>query len=104
MPSEATALLGDGHPQAGDALGVAAGQRPVETGDHITAQGDDDAVHRIGGEVVDDFVTAVNTRTPPSVNAWVAARYTLPGVVAHESARQGRVRLESPDLGDAPER
>jgi hypothetical protein len=39
--------------------------------------------------LVDDFVTAVNERALPSVNAWVAARYTLPGIVAHESARQG---------------
>ncbi|MEU9365849.1 hypothetical protein AB0D71_14050 [Streptomyces avermitilis] len=53
--------------------------------------------------LVDDFVTAVNTRTLPSVNAWGAARYTLPGVVAHESARQGGTRLEIPDFGDAPE-
>ena len=52
--------------------------------------------------LVDDFVTAVNTRTLASVNAWVAARYTLPGIVAHESARQGGVRLEIPDFGDAP--
>ncbi|MCX4579728.1 Gfo/Idh/MocA family oxidoreductase [Streptomyces sp. NBC_01571] len=53
--------------------------------------------------LADDFVTAVNTRTLPSVNAWVAARYTLPGIVAHESARQGGVRLEIPDFGNAPE-
>lgn len=53
--------------------------------------------------LVDDFVTAVNTRTLPSVNAWVAARYTLPGIVAHESARQGGARLEIPGFGDAPE-
>ena len=52
--------------------------------------------------LVDDFVTAVNTRTLPPVNAWVAARYTLPGIVAHESARQGGARLEIPDFGDAP--
>ncbi|WP_328635337.1 Gfo/Idh/MocA family protein [Streptomyces sp. NBC_00356] len=52
--------------------------------------------------LVDDFVTAVNTRTLPSVNAWVAARYTLPGIVAHDSARQGGARLEIPDFGDAP--
>ncbi|GAA2736760.1 hypothetical protein GCM10010360_33630 [Streptomyces nogalater] len=52
--------------------------------------------------LVDDFVTAVTRRTPPPVNAWVAARYTLPGIVAHESARQGGVRLDIPDFGDAP--
>ena len=52
--------------------------------------------------LVDDFVTAVNTGTLPPVNAWVAARYTLPGIVAHESARQGGTRLEIPDFGDAP--
>ncbi|MGW1603211.1 Gfo/Idh/MocA family protein [Streptomyces eurythermus] len=52
--------------------------------------------------LADDFVTAVAQRTLPPVNAWVAARYTLPGIVAHESARQGGVRLEIPDFGDAP--
>ena len=54
-------------------------------------------------EIDRSLVTAVNTRTLPSVNAWVAARYTLPGIVAHESARQGGVRLDIPDFGDAPE-
>jgi len=52
--------------------------------------------------LVDDFVTAVNTRTLPAVNAWVAARYTLPGVVAHESMRRGGERLPVRDLGDPP--
>ncbi|MGI5473174.1 Gfo/Idh/MocA family protein [Streptomyces sp. CA-132043] len=53
--------------------------------------------------LVDDFVTAVNDRTLPTVNAWVAARYTLPGIIAHESARRGGERLPIPDFGDAPE-
>jgi predicted dehydrogenase len=52
--------------------------------------------------LADDFVTAVTTGSPPPVNAWVAARYTLPGVVAHQSALQGGARLEIPDFGDAP--
>lgn len=52
--------------------------------------------------LVDDFVRAVDTRTLPSVNAWVAARYTLPGQVALESARRGGERLAVPDFGDAP--
>jgi len=52
--------------------------------------------------LVDDFVTAVNNRTLPPVNAWVAARFTLPGIVAHESARQNGARLPIRDFGDAP--
>ncbi|MEU5870768.1 Gfo/Idh/MocA family oxidoreductase [Glycomyces sp. NPDC047369] len=52
--------------------------------------------------LVDDFVTAVNTRTLPTVDAWTAARYTLPGVVAHESALRGGERLRIDDFGDAP--
>ena len=52
--------------------------------------------------LADDFVRAVVDRTIPPVNAWVAARYTLPGIVAHQSALQGGVQLEIPDHGDAP--
>jgi hypothetical protein len=52
--------------------------------------------------LVDDFVTAVLDRTMPTVNAWQAARYTLPGIVAHESALRGGERLPIADLGDAP--
>ncbi len=52
--------------------------------------------------LADDFVTAVNSGSLPPVNAWVAARYTLPGVIAHESALKGGVRLEIPDFGGAP--
>ncbi|SDD83314.1 Gfo/Idh/MocA family protein [Glycomyces harbinensis] len=52
--------------------------------------------------LVHDFVSAVNDRRLPSVNAWVAARYTLPGVVAHESALRGGERLRIEDFGDAP--
>jgi predicted dehydrogenase len=52
--------------------------------------------------LADDFVTAVNEGSLPPVNAWVAARYTLPGVIAHESALRGGERLPVPDFGDAP--
>jgi predicted dehydrogenase len=52
--------------------------------------------------LADDFVTAVTTGSLPPVNAWVAARYTLPGVVAHQSALQGGARLEIRDFGEAP--
>ncbi|MFG2374241.1 Gfo/Idh/MocA family protein [Streptomyces sp. NPDC048504] len=52
--------------------------------------------------LVDDFVTAVNTGTLPPVNVWVAARYTLPGIIAHRSAQQAGARLPVPDHGDPP--
>ena len=52
--------------------------------------------------LADDFVRAVTTGTQPPVNAWRAARFTLPGVIAFESARQGGARLPVPDHGDGP--
>jgi predicted dehydrogenase len=52
--------------------------------------------------LADDFVTAVVQRSLPPVNAWVAARFTLPGIVAHQSALAGGARLTVPDFGDAP--
>lgn len=56
--------------------------------------------HRL---LIDDFCTAVYKNTLPPVNAWVAARFTIPGLVAHQSAMQGGVLLDVPDCGDAPE-
>lgn len=52
--------------------------------------------------LVDDFVKAVETGIRPPVNAWVAARFTLPGIVAHRSALKGGERLSVRDFGDAP--
>ena len=50
-------------------------------------------VTRAATTLVDDFVRAVVDGTLPPVNAWKAARSTLPGIVAHESARRGGERL-----------
>lgn len=50
--------------------------------------------------LVDDFVRSVEAGTLPPVNAWTAARFTLPGVIAHESARRGGERLVIPDMGE----
>ena len=36
------------------------------------------------------------------MNAWQAARYTLPGMYALESARRGGERLTIHHFGDAP--
>ena len=39
--------------------------------------------------LVHDFVRACTEGTLPPVNAWAAARYTVPGLIAHESAIKG---------------
>jgi phage tail protein X len=54
--------------------------------------------------LVDDFCTAVYHRTLPRVNAWVAARYTIPGLIAHQSALLGGVPLDIPDFGEPTEK
>ncbi len=52
--------------------------------------------------LVDDFVrAAVNGDLPPN-NAWDAARYALPGIIAHESSQRGGELLEILDLGAPP--
>jgi hypothetical protein len=52
--------------------------------------------------LVDDFVqSCLSGRQPPN-NAWMAARYCVPGLIAHESATRGGELLEVPDLGDPP--
>jgi predicted dehydrogenase len=52
--------------------------------------------------LVDDFVRACATGKIPPNNVWQAARYAIPGIVAHESAVRGGELLAVPDLGDAP--
>ncbi len=54
--------------------------------------------------LVDDFLKAVYYKKQPILNAWAAARYTVPGLVAIESAKQGGVTLPVPDCGPAPKR
>ena len=49
--------------------------------------------------LVDDFVRAVSANEVPPNHAWAAARYTVPGIVAHESALQGGQLLDIPDFG-----
>lgn len=52
--------------------------------------------------LINDFCNAVYKHTLPTVNAWVAARYTVPGIVAYDSILQGGVTLDVPDFGDPP--
>ena len=52
--------------------------------------------------LIDDFCRAAYEHTMPTVNAWLAARYTVPGIVAYESLKQDGVPMEVPDFGDPP--
>ncbi len=60
----------------------------------------------MGGEwgtnyfMVNEFVRACALGEAPPNNVWMAARYTVPGIVAHESAVQGGKLLPIPDFGD----
>ena len=53
--------------------------------------------------LVDDFVKACLNHAIPPNNIWDAARYALPGIIAHESAVKNGELLAIPDYGDAPE-
>ncbi len=52
--------------------------------------------------LVDDFCTAVFLGKLPVVNAWQAARWTIPGLMAHQSALNDGQAMVVPDCGDAP--
>ncbi|MGH2351164.1 MAG: Gfo/Idh/MocA family protein, partial [Chloroflexota bacterium] len=65
-------------------------------------------LREMGGEwgtnyfMVNEFVRACAVGEPPPNNVWMAARYTVPGIVAHDSAVRGGELLEVPDFGDPP--
>lgn len=50
--------------------------------------------------LVDDFCCAAYRQEHPILNAWTAARYTVPGLVAIESAKLGGMPLDVPDFGN----
>lgn len=52
--------------------------------------------------LVDDFVRACLTQKTPPNNVWDAARYVIPGLIAHDSALKNGELLNIPDLGAPP--
>ena len=52
--------------------------------------------------LIDDFVRACVGNALPPNNVWQAARYLIPGLIAHESAKRGGELMKVPDLGDEP--
>jgi predicted dehydrogenase len=49
-----------------------------------------------------EFISAIVEDRHPSVNIWEAIAYTLPGIVAHQSALRGGEVLKIKDYGKAP--
>ena len=52
--------------------------------------------------LIHDFVTCVENGIMPANNVWQAARYMVPGIIAHDSAVQKGRLLEIPDFGPPP--
>ncbi len=50
--------------------------------------------------LIHDFVTACAANVPPPTNVWQAARYLVPGLIAHESAKRDGELMAIPDFGD----
>lgn len=49
--------------------------------------------------LIHEFVSSCVNNAQPANNVWQAARYLVPGLIAHESAMQGGVLMEVPDFG-----
>ena len=52
--------------------------------------------------LIDDFCRAYETGKLSPTNIWEVARYNIPGLLAHESALNGGIPVDIPDLGDPP--
>jgi predicted dehydrogenase len=50
--------------------------------------------------LVDDFVKALDSYKLPPNHVWEAAKYCVPGLIAHESAKCDGEMLEIPDFGE----
>ncbi len=55
--------------------------------------------------LVDDFVRCVTEKKHPKyTNVWQAAKYCIPGIIAHEAAMEGGVVKKVPYFGEIPSR
>lgn len=52
--------------------------------------------------LTDDFCKAVVSKKLPPNDAWQAAKYCVPGIIAHQSAMEGGIVLDVPYFGEAP--
>ena len=52
--------------------------------------------------ITHEFISAIVDDRHPLVNVWEAIAYTMPGVIAHQSALRGGELLKIKDYGKAP--
>jgi hypothetical protein len=52
--------------------------------------------------ITHEFVSAIAEHRTPEVNVWEAIAYTVPGIVAHQSALRGGETMKIKDYGKAP--
>jgi predicted dehydrogenase len=52
--------------------------------------------------ITKEFIDAIVEERHPTVNVWEAAAYTVPGIVAHQSALKGGEPMKIRDYGKAP--
>ncbi len=52
--------------------------------------------------ITNEFISAIVEDRHPSVNVWEATAYTVPGIVAHQSALRGGEPMKIRDYGKAP--
>jgi hypothetical protein len=49
-----------------------------------------------------EFISAIIEDRHPAVNVWEAIAYTMPGIIAHQSALRGGAPMKIRDYGTAP--
>jgi hypothetical protein len=52
--------------------------------------------------ITHEFIQAILEDRHPEVNVWEAVAYTVPGIIAHQSALRGGEPMKIPDYGAAP--
>jgi len=48
--------------------------------------------------MIRDFVDSITNDMPPPIDEYESMDFVLPGIMAHESAQKGGVKLEVPNL------
>lgn len=79
-------------------------EAPIQTVNRLPKEFDNLGTGHAGTHkfMVDDFCQAYATGKLSPTNAWQAARYNIPGLIAHQSALNGGMTMDIPDCGEPP--